>query len=80
MNYSTAPTSRRYAHLSHLIRKLECRYGADDEVLAPLRGELATLDKDLTACVDVNQAKHPDDVAAITHKFWASHDQRLHRV
>ncbi len=80
MNYSTAPSSRHHGHLCHLIKKLENRYGADEEVLAPLRGELAKLDKHLSAGAQVRSANGPEDVAAVTRKFWDSHYQRLQRV
>lgn len=80
MIYASTPVSRHHSYLCQLIQKLERRFGLDDEIMTPLRTEVAHFDADAPHYRAIRITRHAEPSIGVIQRLWDSRAQKMRRA
>jgi len=80
MIYASTPVSRHHNYLCQLIQKMELRFGADHEVVSPLRTEIAHFDAEAPHYLAIRITRHAEPSISVMQRLWDSRSQKMRRA
>jgi hypothetical protein len=80
MIYASTPVSRHHSYLCQLIQKMELRFGADHEVVTPLRNEVAHFDAEAPHYRAIRVTRHAEPSISVMQRLWDSRSQKMRRA